>query len=314
MRLNLNLIRFLGICLFIQVCCASLFARNYKASTLHIVYTGNLNCSLDDCRCGDNIVGGFTRIITVVDSLRAKFPKLILLDGGDHLSSYSLPEANRLMLSLLSRLQYDALNLGDQEFVESENFVFEVSSGKTLHLPYISSNLFGENSAELLAEPFKVVDKTETPVRVLGCIEPGAFEFISAGNLTIASPGTFTDLQTPADTGDAELQILLFHGRREKARELFKRYSWIDIVVLAHSQELRFEVEDQTVFVESGTEGQYVGHLQVNRSGNSWEFQNEFIPVYDRILPNREAQKQVDEYYHKIRRSRIRGTTSQDAE
>jgi len=314
MRLNLNLIRFFGICLLIQVCCASLFARNHTSSTINIVYTGNLNCSLDDCRCDGNIVGGLTRIITVVDSLRAKFPDLVLLDGGDHLSSYSLPEANRVMLSLLSRMRYTALNLGDQEFVESENFVFEVSGGKKLPLPYISYNLFGENSTELLAEPFKIAGNTEMPVRILGCIDPGAFEFISAGNLVIASPEAFLGQQAFADTGGSELQILLFHGRQEKARELLKRYSWIDVVVLAHNQELRFEVEDKTAFVESGTEGQYVGHLQVNRSGNSWEFQNEFIPVYDRIPLNREAQKEVDEYYRKIRKSRFRGTTSQDAD
>lgn len=259
-------------------------------------------------------MGGLTRIITVVDSLRAKFPDLVLLDGGDHLSSYSLPEANRVMLSLLSRLRYTALNLGDQEFVESENFVFEVSGGKKLQLPYISSNLFVENSSELLAEPFKIAGNTGTPVRILGCIDPGAFEFISVGNLVIASPEAFLDRQTPADTGSSELQILLFHGRPEKAQELLKKYSWVDIVVLAHNQELRFEVEGKTAFVESGTEGQYVGHLQVNRSGNSWEFQNEFIPIYDRISPDRAAQKLVHEYYRSIRKSGNRGTTSQDPE
>lgn len=314
MRLNLNLIRFFGIYLFIQACGTPLFARNHNTSTIHIVYTGNLNCSLDDCRCGGNLVGGLTRIITVVDSLRAKYPNLVLLDGGDHLSSYSLPEANRVMLPLLSQLHYTALNLGDQEFVESEYFVFEVSQENKLHLAYISSNFFGENSLGGLAEPFKIVNEAETLIRIFGCTDPDAFEFISAGNLTIASPGTFLYQQAFAGTGDSELQILLFHGRPEKARELLKKCSWIDIVVLGHNQELRFEVEDKTAFVESGTEGQYVGHLQVNRSGNTWEFQNEFIPIYDRIPPNREAQKEVDAYYRKIRKSRFRGTTSQDSE
>jgi len=314
MRLNLNLIRFFGICLLIKVFCASLFAKDHHNSTIHIVYTANLNCSLDDCRCSGNIVGGLTRIITVVDSLRAKFPNLILLDGGDHLSSYSLPEANRVMLSLLSRLHYTALNLGDQEFVESENFVFEVSGENKLRLPYISSNLFGENSSELLADPFKVVSKTETPVRILGCIDPGVFEFISPRHLTIKSPGALLDQQTPANTGGSELQILLFHGKLQKARELVKRNPWIDIVVLSHNQELRFDVEEKTAFVESGTEGEYIGHLQINRNGDSWEFQNEFIPIYDRIPPNREAQRRVDEYYRKMHRARNQGTTSQDSE
>lgn len=314
MQLNLNLVRFFGICLLIQVCCASLFAKDHHSSTIHIVYTGNLNCSLDDCRCGGNIVGGVTRIITVVDSLRAKFPNLILLDGGDYLSSYSLPAANREMLSLLSRLHYTALNLGDQEFVESENFIFEVSQENKLQLPYISSNLFGENSSMPLAEPFKIANKTETPLRILGSIDPGAFEFISPGNLIVTSPEVFLDQQTPADTGDAELQILLFHGRAQKARELLKKNSWIDVIVLAHNQELRFEVKDKTAIVESGTEGQYIGHLQINRNGDSWEFQNEFIPIYDRIPPNRAAQEQVDEYYRKIRGAPNRVTTPQGSE
>lgn len=93
MRSNLNLIRFFGIFLLIRLCCTFLFASDHHTPTIHIVYTGNLNCSLDDCRCGGELVGGLTRITTVVDSLRGKYPGLILLDGGDHLSSYSLPEA-----------------------------------------------------------------------------------------------------------------------------------------------------------------------------------------------------------------------------
>lgn len=218
------------------------------------------------------------------------------------------------MLSLLSRLYYTALNLGDQEFVESEKFVFKVSRENTLHLPYISSNLFGKNSSKRLAAPVKIAGKAETPIRIFASTDPDAFDFISPGSLTIASPGKFLNEQTPAETADSELQILLFHGRPEKARELLKKYSWIDVIVLAHNQELRFEIENKTVLVESGTEGQYVGHLQINREGDSWEFQNEFIPVNDRIPPDRAAQKLVDEYYRSIHKSRIRGTTSQDSE
>ncbi|MEZ4761685.1 MAG: hypothetical protein R3C26_00325 [Calditrichia bacterium] len=47
-----------------------------------------------------------------------------MLDSGDALLSYPLPEANRTMLQLLSIAKYDALNIGDQEFVESADFIF----------------------------------------------------------------------------------------------------------------------------------------------------------------------------------------------
>lgn len=281
---------------------AALFAQETGSPEIHLIYTGNLNCALDDCHCGDGLAGGFTRILTALDSLRERHPGLILVDAGDALNSYSLPNANRLMLELLSRAGYAALNLGDQEFVESPAFLKSANRELERPLPFLSGNVLQKTGGEAVA-PLKVQTLRigKIPVSILGLVDPEAFEFISAEGLTIIPPETaLHDVQ--AEVSDPRgLQILLFHGSWQRAAELLRRFPWIDAVVLAHNQRRQFEVRSGAALVESGSDGEYIGRLRITRAGNSWAFENEFIPIHGRIPPDKKAQRKVDEYYRRLR-------------
>jgi 2',3'-cyclic-nucleotide 2'-phosphodiesterase (5'-nucleotidase family) len=291
-----------GVFLLFFIFSASLLPRETSYSTIHLVYTGNLNCALDDCRCGGDIAGGVTRIITVMDSLRSRYPDLIVLDAGDHFSSYSLPEANRLMAALLSRAHYTALNLGDQEFVESADFLLEIQEDVEPAFPYLSSNILVKNSNNPFADPIKVVNIDGISVTIWGILDPEAFEFIAIDPLIrIIPPERALEAQKAKIDMNSGMNILLFHGRAKKAAKLIEKFPWIDVVVLSHNQILRYERKEESLLVESGAEGEYIGHLQVKRKKNSWEFQNEFIPVYYRIPPDTATQQKVDEYYQRLK-------------
>lgn len=302
--------RFHFIILLIYLGCSAVLAQERSSSAIRLIYTGNLNCALDDCQCGDKTVGGLTRILTALDSLRQKYPDLILVDGGDFLNSYPLPQANQLMLSLLSRARFTALNMGDQEFVQGTDFPFDTRRNFNLNLPLLCSNITGWNSRNFLAVQMINVENRGTAVTIMGVVSPDAFEFISPEPLNILSPAeTLENLQTLVDTSSG-LQILLFHGRPAEAEKLAEKFPWLDVIVLSHNQEMRFARKKRTAFVESASEGEYIGHLEIRQKDSSWEFENEFIPIYESIPPDPEAKRQVNEYRRKLRKSQKQGTTS----
>lgn len=291
--------------IFILLTCSlntTLFSRQPDSPEIQLIYTGNLNCALDDCRCDDEFAGGFTRILTALDSLRQRHPNLLLVDAGDFLNSYSLPNANRLMVELLTQAGYAALNLGDQEFVESPAFLERTNRGREVPLPFISGNLLLKTGRKTLA-PLKIkkILAGPIPLSILGVVDAEAFEFISAEGLTIIPPEEVLRAIPPEAKDPADLQILLFHGSWQRATGLLREFPWIDVVVLAHNQRRQFQVQAGVALAECGSEGEYLGRLRIIRAGNSWAFENEFIPIFRHISPNREAQRKVDEYYRRLR-------------
>lgn len=286
--------------LFLSTCFlnTALLSREPNSPEIHLIYTGNLNCTLDDCRCDDELAGGFTRIMAVLDSLRERHPGLILVDAGDFLNSYSLPNANRLMLELLAPAGYAALNLGDQEFVESPAFLKSANPP----LPFLSGNVLLKTSREPAA-PLRM-QKTragQISLSILGLVDAEAFEFISAEGLEIIPPEKALQAVQAEVNDPAGLQILLFHGRWQRASELLREFPWIDAVVLAHNQRRQFQVQSGAALAECGSEGEYIGRLRITRAGDSWAFENEFIPIHRRFPPNQEAQQKVDKYYRRLR-------------
>jgi 2',3'-cyclic-nucleotide 2'-phosphodiesterase (5'-nucleotidase family) len=259
-----------------------------KKYEIHIAYTGNLNGALQDCNCGGVLVGGMTRIITLVDSLREIYPDLLLLDGGDAFFSYSLPEANRTMQQLMRVAKYDGVNIGDQELVESNRFLnFDT-------LPYLSANLYFPNqSSQILSE--KTITKFGKPINITAYTDPQAFSFIKPEGCS------FKNFEYKIHRYHQPLlNILLFHGDFDSATQFADSLSTFDIVILGHNQSLTDTLLNSTIFLESGFEGEYLGFITININGDSLLYKNEWIPVTKDVPGDSTAQKIVDDYMQSI--------------
>ena len=285
---------FIVVSLFVTV---PILSQEESSPTINLAYTTNLNCALDDCHCSGNPVGGMTRVLSCIENLRSKNPDLLLVDSGDFLMSYTLPEANLVMLQLMALARYSAINLGDQAFVESPGFIFDIDKKLTLKLPLLSANLTVENSA---STPYKVLNINGIMILIIGMVDQSAFSFISPNGLSINSPEPVLAALPSELKQNSGLQILLFHGEWKAAQEIVKKLSWIDVVILGHTHKKQFKIESDIAFAECGSEGEYIGHLRIQKSGDRWRFKNEFIAINDDILFNPEAQKLVNEYYQSL--------------
>ena len=267
---------------------------------VHLIYTTNLSGSLDDCQCGDDPVGGFTRVLPELDRLAGQFPNHLVVDAGDFLNSYSLPEANRLMLKLLALAPYDAITPGDQEFVESADFIRQVSRDEGLSLPLLSSNLSTDDPAAPAGVNFKRIIAGPVSIFVMGIVNKKTFDFIAPPPGRIDDDAAALEALAEAANRENDLQVLLYHGERHDAEQLAVQFPWLDVIVLAHQQQKAFSQVQQTALVECGSNGEYIGHLSLRRDTEGWQFGNEFIPITRDLPLHPEAKRLVAAYYQQI--------------
>ena len=124
--------------------------------------------------------GGLTRVATVVDSLRRRYPgQVVVLDAGDLLqgNAFAAYHARRSadrpnpIIEAMNLVGYDAATPGNHDFdwgvPELERALADAA------FPYVSANLFRVPSDSLLVSPFRVLRRGPIRVGVTGFTTPG---------------------------------------------------------------------------------------------------------------------------------------------
>ncbi|MFZ0388813.1 MAG: hypothetical protein WAN36_00020 [Calditrichia bacterium] len=259
--------------------------------TICIAYTANLNGQVQPCDCPGSDLGGIAYLSTVIDSLRREHPRLLLFDSGDFLNSYRAPVLNHLMWEFMNRLSYTAVGLGEQEFTEGSEFLHRQLSLNPL--PLVAGNL-------------RLRDQIQRPdsLRIIrtgdGC-RIAVFSIFDAndsfaGNTRLYSAVPVRESLTKLlrqETAKAEIRILLYHGGFDRALQIAEQFPQIQIIIAGHSQQRQQVLKQAQVIVQPGTDGEFLGFLQVEKSNGSWEFKNSFIPVHHNRAPDRNMQRKI---------------------
>jgi len=274
-------------------------------ATLKILYTGNLNAALDDCRCGGDLVGGLTRIATEIEKYRRKYPNLLLLDAGDYLNSYPDPSLNLLFLKFLQKMNYTALNLGDQEFVEGPEFLAQYFSTHPNPPKMISSNIHPARVKPFFAAKIAAKSANDARVLIWGFTSPRAFDFIPPRHLRFTSVDKFLVGLPESVRRSPDLKIVLFHGKWSAAEVMAKKFSFLNIIIIAHNQHRRAEIVGRTLLAEPGMEGEYLGLITAVRENRNWKLENKFIPIRKTVPENPAFQKRVQRFYKTTRNQKI---------
>lgn len=281
---------------------ALLALENELAERVHILYTTNLSGALEDCRCGGEVVGGMTRVLRLLSEFQRQHPHVLILDGGDFLNSYAFPEANEAMLEVMQIAPYQAINLGDQEFVESEGFVFKPRLAHSEGLPLLNANLKKDRNTFLLSEGFRIFKVGNLTIGVTGLISPETFDFIHLRTYSVIPTGERLQQIQATFQGSSDVQLVLFHGPWQRAEELIARFPWIDIVILAHERKQLFRKLGKTIVCEAGSVGEYVGHLTLSKDRKSLSIDHEFIPVTRELEVDEVARAIVEQFYSSLKK------------
>ncbi|MEJ2636065.1 MAG: hypothetical protein P8184_12330 [Calditrichia bacterium] len=288
---NKNLIPFiLGLLLLVS---------SLQAQTIFLAYTANLNGTLESCHCQGNTLGGMVQLGSAVDSLRLEHPDLILVDSGDFLNSYTLPGANSLMWEFMSSLKYDAISPGDQEFVEGQDFIRKKSRQYPLQL--VSCNIVDRQKAKAEFMPYRIIERNSLKIGIIGVVYSSAFDFIDEPGITIAPASealeqTITDIKNKCD-----ILVLLCHAGYEDGMKLAEDIPALDVIITGHTQRKESRMPGKQIVLQPGVDGEYIGFLQITKENGQIIYKNQFRPVNESLGKKEIFQKNVDQYYRKLK-------------
>jgi 5'-nucleotidase len=186
-------------------------------------------------------MGGWARLRTAVEDVRAKQANVVLLHAGDAVQGdlYFMKYGGKPEMELLDRLGFAAMTLGNHEFDKGADFL--TGFLKYTEVPILSANMDASAVPALAArvKPYVVTEFQGEKVGVIGLtIEETAI---------ISSPGkvVFSDEAKTASKHVRELEaqgvnkiILLTHVGLETDKKLAATVPGVDVIVGGHSHSL----------------------------------------------------------------------------
>ena len=186
----------------------------------------------------------FPKFATMVDSLRAIYPDLLLFSAGDNRTGNAINDqydpVNYPMIELMNRTGFDLCTVGNHEW-DANIDAFEEDIERA-NFPFICANVFFPNTVSLDVKPFVTMEHQGVKMTVVGLIEvhhdgiPGAHpdnvKLVSFKRPEVVLP----DYKYLREENDVVL--LLSHCGLEDDMELAQSNPWLDAIIGGHSHTL----------------------------------------------------------------------------
>ena len=186
----------------------------------------------------------FPKFATLVDSLRAVYPDLLLFSAGDNRTGNPVNDqydpVNYPMIELMNQTGFDLSTVGnhewDGEIVSLEN---DIERAK---FPFLCANVFIPDNVKLDIKPFVTIEQQGVKMAVVGLIEirhdgiPGTHPD-KIKEVSFKHPkAVLLDYKYLRNQND--VVILLSHCGFEDDMELAQANPWLDAIIGGHSHTL----------------------------------------------------------------------------
>jgi 5'-nucleotidase len=289
--------------------------RQSGPATLRIVHTNDHHGHLDPLLVDGVQLGGVSRRVTLVNSLRAESAArqepMLLLDAGDVFEGTPFFERyqGQADLGFYNMLGYDALAVGNHEFDRGDGPLAAFADGA--RFPLLSANMRVAAPSPLVGKvrPWTVVERGGLRVGIFGLTTP------HTSWLSAVGPGvSFTNPQAAAERAVGELQgqgvtviVALVHLGMGDEVKLLKQVPGIDVMIGGHSHSrlasngaayprLVAQVDGgQAVYATAWQFGLIVGdlELQLDAEGRVTGASGREVPVDAAIAPDPAAEAQL---------------------
>ena len=215
--------------------------------------------------------------------VRESKKEVLVLDAGDLLfKKFSNPvqenevkmvvEKACLIIEIFNLMGYNAVGIGDDDLSLGKEFIMGIS--KEAKFPFLSSNLFDEESGKLLFSPYILRKVNGLRIGIFSLLSPDSF--MGQGDprrkgLIFRSPvetaqGMVKELQPKTD-----LIILLSHLGYPKDVELAQTVSGIHLIIGSHTG-INFPyspvINNKTIVLQTAPKGMYAGRLDLTLYNN----------------------------------------------
>jgi len=289
---KLSAIIILTILLFIP----QIFSQDKKVT---IIFTGSNNGFYRDCGWPVKTLGGLAERKTYFDGIRKENSNknTLFLDSGDLLEFYSFIGNNTIVSTIYPLLGYDAVAIGDQEFVEGIDFFKKNLLEK---LPFVSTNF--RFNPELNIEYKDKIKKYRTfkldngiKIGVTALNFNSGFTYL-VNNKTISDGDIFVEMAFKSlrntikelkEKEQVDYIILISHLKIEGLNKLLDKVDGYDLLIGGHNlDEFKNAREiNDIVWVQNGTDGEIAGRVELifddkkNNSLKSYKYYLDEIDV-----------------------------------
>jgi len=297
-----------------------LFGMAYVAigTTVHFVTVNDSHSMLEPFGYRDPItleasIGGYPRVVTVVDSLRELYPDIIFTHAGDVITGDFISELTlgRGVFELWMAAGVEAFALGNHEFEYGPELLDSMLG--TIDVPLICANLDATGFPHLASSiaPYRIFSyPTDIPgdsIRI-AFIGSTTEETDDAG---WTAPLELSDATTAIETlgvpPGADCAVALGHLANAEDIEVGE-FPFIDAVLAGHDHFVFFEPEwavsgaDSTPVLQAGAYLRYIGHLTMDyEEGEGLRFVDwDLIPITDAIPEDSAARARLDVYRDSI--------------
>ncbi len=245
-------------------------------------------------------VGGLAKRATILKRERAA-AAAVVVDAGDSFPTSPDEVRTKQVVAAYKLMKYDALTIGEAEFVNGTKFLRGLIDRK--ELPYVSANvlLCDKDVCVNLTKAQAVVTAGKRKVAVLGYLHPDALGFTPEERMTdgkykvqIKDPAPFIKGFIARFRKEADVLVVLSHAGVEEDRKLAQDNPELDVIIGAHSQTMLVDPvrEGNTIIGQAASDGQYVGKLvlKFNEEGKPGLESYELIPLTKNIADDAEVK------------------------
>lgn len=262
--------------------------------------------------------GGYAHLKGAIDEERND--NSVLVDAGDFSTGTyfeGVYENDAPDLSLMGKMGYDAITLGERDFDYGVSSFEKMLSESTNTPTLVSSNInFGDSEEgrklertweNKKADSYKILEKAGIKVGIFGVLDND-----TASDITSDMDGvTFDDSVRSARNAVKALQdegadyiICLFHGGTDDektstaAERLADKVRGINVIIDGHNHTATKKVitgDHDTAIVSSGSKGQYLGRLDVDADSKTVK-DLKLIPVTDETASDTDIESSVKTY------------------
>ncbi|MCX7661090.1 MAG: hypothetical protein N2Z79_00215, partial [Candidatus Omnitrophica bacterium] len=274
---------------FLFIFCLFIFKIIYAREVI-ILYTGSTEACLYPSYPARNLIGGVSRRSTLINQIRKNNPHTILLDAGNSFAKPESKEANvdlslyklrtQINLKAMKIMQYDAVNIGIEEFNLGEDFLIE--NLKNSSLLFTSCNLI--LSEPQILHPYVIKEVAGIKFGIVGVTNLSAMD--KAKEIRFQDPFRALKNTVSKIKKDVDFIIVLSSLGEYHDRRIIQEIKEIDIIINGGFRENKdsYSKLDNVILLRCSMKGAYLGKLTLNiKDKRIQSFKVEEIPLSEKI-------------------------------
>lgn len=242
--------------------------------------------------------GGYSRIYSMIKSIRKQNPNTLVFDGGDtfHGTLPLVESKGEAIIPVLNKIGFNAM-VGHWDFAYGPDQLLNLNG--QLSYPVLGINVY-RTGGKLFLKPYIIAEVENIKIAVIGIcsniIDKTMPERFSKGLKITEGTEELPKYIEEVKGKGASLVFLLSHNGYPQDVKMLSGIKGIDVCLSAHTHNRLFEptMVNGTILIQCGCHGSFLGHLQLEISDNRIQnHEYELIPVSESVEPDNEMDEMI---------------------